>query len=240
MDVELQAKYYDDYWVGHQETMNHHELERMAMIFYALSERTALSGETKSRIEICDLGCGRGWLSDILSHVGAVTGVDFSRLAIEKARRKYPEVEFSCANALDYCPEKRYDLVVSSEVIEHIDNQPGYLSTAAQILKPGGFLLLTCPNGRQWDAWQSVNASRQPIEKWLSGNQLQGMLRRNFDVKLHTTFYLYFSYKSYRRLFNAPKLVGFLKKIGLLFIVESIRRRCGEGLYQIVLAQKKS
>jgi len=66
------------------------------------------------------------------------------------------------------------------------------------------------------------------------------MLKVNFDIKWRTTFLLYFSYKGHRRILNAPKLITLLKKLRLLSTIELIRTELGEGLYQIVLAQRKA
>jgi len=239
MNIEAQSKYYDNYWSKHQQVFNLHELERVAMVIRALTERIKLSGESKLPIRICDLGCGRGWLSDILSRFGSVTGVDFSSEAIKIAKVKYPHVEFIQANALEFTTDYSFDIVVSSEVIEHIEDQNRYLQTAAQILKPGGFIIITCPNGGQWDAWQAEINGRQPVEKWPLRQDLNKMLNVDFDVKWRNTFLLYFSYKGHRRILNAPKLLTLLNKARLLGTIELIRAEIGEGLYQIVLAQRR-
>lgn len=240
MDIESQSKYYDNYWSSHQQVFNLHEYERVAMITRALAERIKISGESKLPIKICDLGCGRGWLSDILSRFGDVTGLDFSPEAINNAKIKYPHVAFIQANALEYTTNARFDIVVSSEVIEHIEDQRRYIQTAAQIINPEGYLILTCPNGGQWDAWQAEKNGRQPIENWPLRKNLKKMLRMDFDIKWQTTFFLYFSHKGHRRILNAPMVIRILRRLRLLNIIESIRSELGEGLYQIVLAQRKT
>ena len=86
-------------------------------------------------------------MSNELSRFGHVVGIDFSDEGLLVARRSYPELTFEQCDVLYYRPEKQFDLVVSSEVIEYIPDKVAYFETIAAIFKPGGYLVLTCPNG---------------------------------------------------------------------------------------------
>ncbi|MDO8450875.1 MAG: class I SAM-dependent methyltransferase [Rhodoferax sp.] len=238
MDITSQSQYYDQYWASHKNDLNHHEICRLAEIFSALGLIKLELGE-QQHLSICDLGCGRGWLSDYLSRFGSVTAVDFSQEAVHSATSRYPNIEFICANVLNYSPSKKFDLVLSSEVIEHIDDQTRYAEVISSILKPGGLLLMTCPNGLQKSAWKEVNDSEQVIEKWLTPSTLKGLLKPNLDIIRQETFYLYFSYRGFRRLFNAPKFKRLMSTIGMLRLVEVLRCQAGAGLYQLVVARKR-
>lgn len=237
MDITTQSEYYDQYWTSHKSDLNHHEICRLSEIFSAFGQIGLELGEQKD-LSICDLGCGRGWLSDYLSRLGNVTAVDFSQEAVNVASSRFPNVKFVCANVLDYFPPEKFDLVLSSEVIEHIEDQLRYAEVISSILKPGGLLLMTCPNGLQKAAWKTDNASEQPIEKWLTPTALSNLLRSSLDIIRHETFYLYFSYAGIRRLFNAPKFRRLLSRIGMLRLVEVLRCQAGAGLYQLVVARK--
>lgn len=48
------------------------------------------------------------------------------------------------ADAKTWVPDKAYDIVLCTEVLEHVQGWDGILVTAQKALKPGGFLLLTC------------------------------------------------------------------------------------------------
>lgn len=238
MDIFSQSEYYDQYWTSHKSELNHHELCRLSEIFSALSLIKLEIGE-RQNLTICDLGCGRGWLSDYLSRFGNVTAVDFSQEAVNSASLRYPSIKFVCANVLEYSPAEKFDLVLSSEVIEHIDNQSRYADVISSILKPGGFLLMTCPNGAQKTAWKTENESEQPMEKWITCSALNKLLIPNLEIIRHDTFYLYFSYLGLRRLFNAPKFQRLLSSIGMLRVFEVLRCQAGAGLYQLVVARRR-
>src|ERR1043165_2089446 len=95
---------------------------------------------------ICDLGCGNGHISGRLAEVGfQVTGVDASASGIAIARRVYPTVEFVEALIDRELSLGPFDLVVSSDVIEHMYRPADLLEAARVLLKPGGQILLGTP-----------------------------------------------------------------------------------------------
>ena len=96
---------------------------------------------------ICDLGCGNGHITGRLAALGyEVTGVDASSSGIKIARRTYPGVEF--VEAAIGCELERlgsFDLVISSDVIEHLYRPSDLLEAANALLKPQGQILLGTP-----------------------------------------------------------------------------------------------
>src|SRR5262245_49933351 len=96
---------------------------------------------------ICDLGCGNGHITGRLSALGyQVTGVDASASGITIARRTYAGVEF--VEALIDSNLQRlgsFDLVISSDVIEHLYRPSDLLEAATSLLKPHGQILLGTP-----------------------------------------------------------------------------------------------
>ena len=95
---------------------------------------------------ICDLGCGNGHISGRLAALGYhVTGVDASESGIQIASRTYPGVEFVHALIDRDLKPGRFDLVVSSDVIEHLYRPSDLLEACVSLLKPGGQILLGTP-----------------------------------------------------------------------------------------------
>ena len=95
---------------------------------------------------ICDLGCGNGHITGRLAALGyEVTGVDASPSGIAIARRTYPNVEFVEALIDGELSLGQFDLVISSDVIEHIYRPSDLLEAARGLLKPGGQILLGTP-----------------------------------------------------------------------------------------------
>lgn len=149
---------------------------------------------------ICDLGCGNGHISGRLAALGyEVTGVDASASGIEIARRAYPEVKFVHALINRDLKLGQFDLVISSDVIEHLYRPSDLLEAAIGQLKPGGQVLIGTPyhgylknfvlalTGRL-DAHFSALHDGGHI-KFFSASTLSKLLRAHrFDV-LSFTFY---------------------------------------------------
>lgn len=113
-----------------------------------------LKGETGKLLEI---GCGSGQLAMALGpHFDEVTGVDLSRVRIERAtavlQERYPElarkVRFVVGDGdkpLPF-PDKSFDVVVACAIIEHVVDIFGLMDEIARVCKPGGCVVLTVPN----------------------------------------------------------------------------------------------
>jgi 2-polyprenyl-3-methyl-5-hydroxy-6-metoxy-1,4-benzoquinol methylase len=100
---------------------------------------------------VVDIGCGNGSFLSLLQDRGwHLYGSDYSSSGIEIARANYPNIKFSLANA-ESMPEElasragQFDLVLNTEVIEHVYNPRGLLKTCHSLLKPNGTLVLTTP-----------------------------------------------------------------------------------------------
>ena len=71
--------------------------------------------------QVLDLGCGTGDLSAVLAKAGChVLGLDASATMIDKAKEKYPDVQFTCQSAIDFQTDQRFDGVLSNAVLHWI------------------------------------------------------------------------------------------------------------------------
>jgi len=114
--------------------------EKLTRVFIELVKK--LGGVSS----ICDLGCGNGHISGRLAELGyQVTGVDASSSGIQIARRAYPGVRFIEALIDRNLRLGNFDLVISSDVIEHLYRPSDLLEAAQSLLKPGGQVLLGTP-----------------------------------------------------------------------------------------------
>jgi 2-polyprenyl-3-methyl-5-hydroxy-6-metoxy-1,4-benzoquinol methylase len=114
--------------------------EKLTGVFVELVKRLA---GVKS---ICDLGCGNGHISGRLAALGYdVTGVDASASGIQIARRAYPRVQFVEALIDRDLKLGSFDLVISSDVIEHLYRPSDLLEAANSLLLPGGQILIGTP-----------------------------------------------------------------------------------------------
>jgi 2-polyprenyl-3-methyl-5-hydroxy-6-metoxy-1,4-benzoquinol methylase len=114
-----------------------------------------ISSQIKTQIptngKILDVGCGNGNISLYLGSLNYdVKGIDVSDESIRYAqnRNALPNVKFQCISAEELTiNEERFDAIVCSEVLEHLEKPEVLLKTLAQLLKANGIILITVPNG---------------------------------------------------------------------------------------------
>jgi 2-polyprenyl-6-hydroxyphenyl methylase/3-demethylubiquinone-9 3-methyltransferase len=99
---------------------------------------------------VLDIGCGKGALLKEFAAQGCeVVGVDLSEQGITLARKDIPggrfEVLGADANLLDVLGEAPFDLVISTEVVEHVYAPREWARACHHALKPGGRLICSTP-----------------------------------------------------------------------------------------------
>ncbi|MFW5834885.1 MAG: bifunctional 2-polyprenyl-6-hydroxyphenol methylase/3-demethylubiquinol 3-O-methyltransferase UbiG, partial [Pseudomonadota bacterium] len=98
---------------------------------------------------VLDVGCGGGVLAEPLARLGGeVTGIDLVerslQVARQHARNEQLEIDYRLLSAEDLAAAgERFDLVVASEVLEHVDNQETFVATLARLTQPDGLLVVT-------------------------------------------------------------------------------------------------
>lgn len=79
-----------------------------------------------SKDKVLDIGCGNGSLTfDLAKKADKVVGIDFEKKYIKKAERKNnsPKIEYILGDATDYPFQEKFDVVILSNVLEHIDDR---------------------------------------------------------------------------------------------------------------------
>lgn len=104
---------------------------------------------------ILDIGCGNGFLSyDMATNVEGVkvTGVELNEANIKFARKHYqhPNLEFIHGDALQDLLQKRFDVVVLSNVLEHIENRVAFLQKIINQILPKRLLIRVPVFERDW------------------------------------------------------------------------------------------
>lgn len=100
--------------------------------------------------KILDYGCGMGGISQLFyeKYHCQVDGVEISANELQKAKITFGEnknLNFLLLDEFTF-PENHYDLVFSSQVIEHVHNPGNYLFKINKMLKNDGYLLIGLPN----------------------------------------------------------------------------------------------
>ena len=101
-----------------------------------------------TRMRFLDAGCGDGyWLKALedVPHLERV-GVDYNPLRVERARAINPTVQVYCRPLLNFSADTTFEVVLLSQVIEHVADDLGLLRCVRSLLRPGGVLILGVPN----------------------------------------------------------------------------------------------
>jgi ubiquinone/menaquinone biosynthesis C-methylase UbiE len=108
--------------------------------------------------DVVDVGFGTGhFLLSLQERAGAplhLAGMDFSTVAVARAKALVPEADLREADAYDIpWPENSFSLVVCMEMLEHLKSPGTALEQLVRICRPGGSIVLTVPNGEKddWD-----------------------------------------------------------------------------------------
>ncbi len=104
---------------------------------------------------VLDAACGEGYGAALVASVAeSVLGLDVSGQAIAHARARYaqPNLRFDQADvtALEHLPAASFDLILSFETLEHLLAQEVMLQGFRRLLAPGGLLLVSTPDKRNY------------------------------------------------------------------------------------------
>jgi SAM-dependent methyltransferase len=107
---------------------------------------------------VLDAGCGSGRNMVELAGLGTVTGVELSETSVSLARkREVGEVIEGSVLEMPFDPDS-FDLAVSLDVIEHLEEDLDALAELRRVVAPGGSLLVTVPAyGWLWSGHDDVN-----------------------------------------------------------------------------------
>ena len=104
-----------------------------------------------SGINILDVGCGGGLLSEPMSRVGAnVTGIDASEKNIKIAKihsnKNNLKINYICASPERLKIKKKFDVILNMEIVEHVEDINFFLKSCSQHLKKNGLMFVATIN----------------------------------------------------------------------------------------------
>jgi cyclopropane fatty-acyl-phospholipid synthase-like methyltransferase len=132
----------------------------------------ALITEGRTGVDVLEIGCGEGAFWSMLRGRPDVGyhGVDFSKVAIERARKRFaPDAQralFEVGDGQRYSDGRKYDAIVFPEVIEYLGDIPSLLDHYAASLKPGGVIGVTMWLGlRPLRIWRQMKAHCRVVDQ---------------------------------------------------------------------------
>ena len=233
--ISEQVSFYNDFWKDHTR-ISYWGMERTGVIL------TELARQRVDSPTILDLGSGTGWMSNILSAYGEVTGVELSADAVEKARKNFPQATFYSGDFFTIDFPKQFDFIVVSEVLEHFEDQKALVARIAELLRPGGAVVITTPNRllrHEADVDGSLDGRWQPIENWRSPAELKALLAPYFNTQRQYSIELGWGHSGTRRILNSTKLRQILYSLGLGYRWDEWRRNRCDGLHLVNVSTRR-
>lgn len=160
-----------DWWGATQENVYGHR-KRLRFIVEAIEDMRARREKASADLTVLDVGCGTGIMITLpLASLGyRITGIDIDRASIETACgvNPYPNATFRHADtAALLAAGERYDVVIASEVLEHLEDPLPFLRSLLALMDPGGILILTTPNGYGWFEWEKYLWEDCGVGEWI-------------------------------------------------------------------------
>ena len=120
--------------------------ENIIKEFRLKNKKSPLSG-----INVLDIGCGGGLLSEPMCRLGAnVTAIDASNknisIASLHARKNNLKINYICSSPEKLKTTKKYDVILNMEIVEHVEDVDFFLKSCANLLKKNGLMFVATIN----------------------------------------------------------------------------------------------
>ena len=104
-----------------------------------------------SGINILDIGCGGGLLSEPMSRMGAnVTGIDASdkniKIAKLHSKKNKLKINYLCSSPEKLIITKKFDVILNMEIVEHVEDIDFFLKSCSKLLKKNGLMFVATIN----------------------------------------------------------------------------------------------
>ena len=126
-----------------------------------------LPAEIKSPVML-EIGSGLGYFTYSLSKAGFnIKGIDISETAVNKAKETFGD-HYICSGIPEYARDNAgmFDVVIATEVIEHVEDPLEFVDSALLLLRPGGRIILTTPNKSLFPGYAVWASDLPPVHCW--------------------------------------------------------------------------
>jgi len=129
------------------------------------------SSRPLKKINILDIGCGGGLLSEPMSRLGAnVTAIDASKKNIEvakfHAKKNNLKISYLCSSPEKLNIKKKFDVILNMEILEHVDDINFFIKKSSNLLKKNGLMFVATLN-KTFKSYLFAIIGAEYILKWL-------------------------------------------------------------------------
>jgi 2-polyprenyl-6-hydroxyphenyl methylase / 3-demethylubiquinone-9 3-methyltransferase len=122
-------------------------------------------------INILDVGCGGGLLSEPMQRLGAdVTGIDasFKNIEIAKhhAKKNKLNIKYLCSSPEKLKIKKKFDVILNMEIVEHVEDVQFFLKSCSKLLKKNGLMFVATIN-KTLKSYMFAIVGAEYVLRWL-------------------------------------------------------------------------
>ena len=166
-EYEQFSKLANDWWDENGKFKVLHQI-RPLRIEYILN---SAGKDTLSGLDILDVGCGGGLISESLANLGAnVTAIDFVenniKIAKKHSQKNKLKINYICSDIENYNFSKKYDLIVLFEILEHLENWQRFIYKIKKNLKKNGKMIISTINRNTLSKIATIYIGEK-ILKWI-------------------------------------------------------------------------
>ena len=130
-----------------------------------------ISNKPLKNLNILDIGCGGGLLSEPMCRLGAnVVGIDASKKNIEvakfHAKQNKLKIDYKTASPEKLKISKKFDVILNMEIVEHVENIEFFIKESSRLLKKDGIMFIATLN-KTLKSYAFAIVGAEYILKWL-------------------------------------------------------------------------
>ncbi|MDC3187558.1 bifunctional 2-polyprenyl-6-hydroxyphenol methylase/3-demethylubiquinol 3-O-methyltransferase UbiG [Candidatus Pelagibacter sp.] len=154
-EIEKFSNMADEWWDPHGKFKPLHKFNpiRIKYIKENIIEQFQIRNKDKplSGINILDIGCGGGLLSEPMCRLGAnITGIDASikniKIAKLHANKNRLKINYICSSPEKLKITKKFDVILNMEIVEHVEDISFFLKSCSKLLKKNGLMFVATIN----------------------------------------------------------------------------------------------
>ncbi len=154
-EIDKFSKMADEWWDPEGKFKPLHKFNpiRIKYIKENIIDNFKLKNKSKplSGMNILDVGCGGGLLSEPMSRMGAnVTGIDASdkniKIAKLHSKKNKLKINYYCSSPEKLKIKKKFDVILNMEIIEHVEDVDFFLKSCSKLLKKNGLMFVATIN----------------------------------------------------------------------------------------------
>ena len=140
------------------------------------------------KINILDIGCGGGLLSEPMTRLGAnVTGIDASskniNIAKHHAKKNNLKINYICSSPEKLKIKKKFDVILNMEIVEHVDDINFFINSCSKLLKKNGLMFVATLN-KTLKSYMFAIIGAEYVLRWLPiGTHDWGKFVKPADLK---------------------------------------------------------